>query len=103
MLHLTACQAWQSVPLDAISPAQLIEQDQPDRVRVSGEGVLDLELMSPAIEGDQLVGAVSGASVPLEDIISLEVWKRSVRHTILFGSVWLGLITALGIRSANPN
>ena len=36
LLHLTACQTWQSVSLDAIGPAQLIEEDQPDRVRVTG-------------------------------------------------------------------
>jgi len=28
LLNLTACQTWQSVSLDAISPAQLIEEDQ---------------------------------------------------------------------------
>jgi hypothetical protein len=103
VLHLTACQAWQSVPLDAISPSQLIEQDQPDRVRVSGGGVLDLELMSPAVEDDQLVGAVSGASVPLEDITSLDVWRRSVRHTSFFVLVWLGAISGVTMLTANPN
>ena len=103
VLHLTACQAWLPVPLDAISPSQLIEQDQPDRVRVSGGGVLDLELMSPAIEDDQLVGSVSGASVPLEDITSLDVWRRSVRHTSFFVLVWLGAISALTLLEANPN
>jgi hypothetical protein len=38
LLHLTACQTWKYVSLDAISPAQLIEEDQPDRVRVTGGG-----------------------------------------------------------------
>ena len=38
VLHLTACQTWRSVSLDAISPAQVIEEDQPDRVRVTGGG-----------------------------------------------------------------
>ena len=38
LLNLTACQTWQSVSLGAISPAQLIEEDQPDRVRVTGGG-----------------------------------------------------------------
>jgi len=36
VLNLTACQTWQSVSLDAISPDQLIEEDRPDRVRVTG-------------------------------------------------------------------
>jgi hypothetical protein len=90
LLHLTACQTWHSVSLDAISPAQLIEEDQPDRVRVSGGGVLDLELVSPAVEGDQLVGA-GDFSVPLEDILRLEVRGFSLGRTMLAG---LGLYSA---------
>ena len=35
LLHLTACQTWHSVSLDAISPAQLIEEDQPDLAQPS--------------------------------------------------------------------
>ena len=84
LLHLTACQTWQSVSLDAISPAQLIEEDQPDRVRVTGGGVLDLELVSPSVEGDQLVGA-GDFSMPLEDILRLEVRGISMIRTIGVG------------------
>ena len=81
LLNLTACQTWQSVSLGAISPAQLIEEDQPDRVRVTGGGVLDLELVSPSVEGDQLVGA-GDFSMPLADILSLEVRGFSLVRTI---------------------
>ena len=91
LLHLTACQTWKSVSLDAISPAQLIEEDQPDHVRVSGRGVLDLELVSPAVEGDQLVGA-GDFSMPLADILSLEVRGFSLGRTMLAG---LGVYTAV--------
>ena len=40
VLTLTACatHSWQAVSLDVINPAQLIEGDQPDRVRVTGGG-----------------------------------------------------------------
>ena len=92
LLHLTACQTWHSVSLDAISPAQLIEEDQPDRVRVSGGGVLDLELVSPAVEGDQLVGA-GDFSVPLEDILRLEVRGLSLLRSI--GFVYLSMVAAV--------
>ena len=92
LLNLTACQTWQSVSLDAISPAQLIEEDQPDRVRVTGGGVLDLELVSPSVEGDQLVGA-GDFSMPLVDILRLEVRGISIIRTIgvvfgLFSAYW---------------
>ena len=79
LLHLTACQTWHSV--STASPSQFIEAEQPDRVRVSGGGVLDLELVSPSVEGDQLVGA-GGFSMPLKDILRLEFqgisWPRTI-------------------------
>ena len=82
LLNLTACQTWQSVSLGAISPAQLIEEDQPDRVRVTGGGVLEREVVSPSVEGDQLLGA-GDFSVPLEDILRLEVRGISMDRTVL--------------------
>ena len=86
LLNLTACQTWQSVSLDAISPAQVIEEDQPDRVRVTGGGLLELEVVSPSVEGDQLVGA-GDVSVPLADILRLEVRELHILRSIGFG--WL--------------
>jgi hypothetical protein len=80
LLHLTACQTWHSV--SAASPSQFIEAEQPDRVRVSGGGVLDLELVSPSVEGDQLVGA-GGFSMPLEAVLRLETRGFSLDRTVL--------------------
>ena len=97
LLNLTACQTWQSVSLGAISPAQLIEEDQPDRVRVTGGGVIDLEVVSPSVEGDQLVGA-GDVAVPLEDILRLEVRGLHILRTIgvvplaMLGGVLLGML-----------
>ena len=82
MLHLTACTSWQSVSLDAISPAQLIEEDRPDRVRVTGGGVLEREVVSPSVEGDHLVG-LGDFSMPLGDIFGLEVRGLSLVRTVL--------------------
>ena len=87
MLYLTACQTWQSVSLDAISPAQLIEEDQPDRVRVTGGGLLELEVVSPSVEGDQLVG-VGDVAVTLEDILRLEVRGLHILRSL--GAGYLG-------------
>jgi hypothetical protein len=58
---------------------------------VSGGDVLDLELVSPSVEGDQLVGA-GDFSVPLEDILLLEVRGFSLVRTLLAG---LGAYTAV--------
>ena len=86
LLNLTACQTWQSVSLGAISPGRFIEIDQPDRVRVTGEGVLEQEVEIPAVDGDQLVG-VGDFSMPLEDILHLEVRGFSAGRTLLLGGV----------------
>ena len=80
LLNLTACQTWQFV--GPVSPSQFIEAEQPDRVRVSGGGVLERELVSPLVEGDQLVGA-GGFSMPLEDVLRLETRGFSLDRTIL--------------------
>ena len=82
VLNLTACTSWQSVSLDAISPAQLIEEDRPDRVRVTGGDLIERELVSPSVEGDQLVGA-GGFSMPLEDVLRLETRGFSLDRTVL--------------------
>jgi len=103
LLHLTACQTWQSVSLDAISPAQLIEEDQPDRVRVSGGDVLEREVVSPSVEGDQLVGA-GGFSMPLEDVLRVEVRGLSLGRTISAGvGVYAAVIVAVVISWALEN
>jgi len=91
VLHLTACSTWQSV--GPISPAQLIEEDQPDRVRVTGGDVLEREVVSPSVEGDQLVGA-GDFSVPLEDILRLEVRRFSVGRTVMWVAVGVGAYVA---------
>ena len=100
LLNLTACHTWNSVSLDAISPAQLIEEDRPDRIRVSGVGVLDLELERPAVDGDQLV-APGGFSMPLADILRLEVRGlhilRSLGAGYLGGLGVFGLLTVIDI------
>ena len=82
VLNVTACTSWHSVSLDVISPAELIEEDQPDRVRVTGGAVLELEVVSPSVEGDQLVGA-GDFSMPLADILGLEVRGFSLGRTVL--------------------
>ena len=68
--------------MGAVSPGRFIELDQPDRVRVTGGGVLEREVVSPSVEGDQLVGA-GDFSVPLEDIFRLEVRGISMDRTVL--------------------
>ena len=84
VLCLTGCVAssWQAVSLDAISPAQLIEEDRPPIVRVTTSEVNELELIAPRVEGDDLVAA-NGFSVALADILRLEVEGTDHGLTVL--------------------
>ena len=103
VLNLTACYTWQGVA--TTSPAQLIEATRPDRIRVVVPAGIQMELERPVVDGDQLVGTsvenerVGGAitqtfvptdSVPVADILMLEVKKFSMGRTIgLFGLVFV--------------
>ena len=83
VLHLAACVTWQAVSLDAVSPAQLIEEDQPDRVRVTMQDRTQMELERPVVDGDELVAA--GGSVSLADVRLLEIGKISLVRSGLAG------------------
>jgi hypothetical protein len=100
VLNLTACSSWQNI--GPVSPGRFIDLDQPDRVRVTGGGVLELELERPAVDGDQLV-APDGFSMPLEDILRLEVRRISASRTILSGVGFYVLIAAVALASGVDN
>ena len=85
VLSMTACatNSWQAVSLDAISPAELIEEDRPSSVRVTTSEVT-VEVVAPRIEGDDLVATRPfGFSVPLADILRLEVEGTDLGLTVL--------------------
>ena len=89
LLNLTACSTWQSI--GPVSPSQFIEAEQPERVRVYMQGGGQVELESPSVEGDALVAP--NVSMPLADIIGLEVREFSMDRTmILLGGVAAGVL-----------
>ena len=105
IINLTACQTWQSASLGALSPAQVVEQVESHpsttiRILVPGEPLL--EVASPLIEGDQLVGYVEEQrfSTPLSDIAMLEIQKLSLGKTLLLAitSPVVLLFGGMGIR-----
>ena len=110
VLNLTACYTWQGVA--TTSPAQLIEATRPDRVRVVVPAGIQMELERPVVDGDQLVGTsvenerVGGAinqtfvptvSVPVADILMLEIREFSMGRTI--GLVFLSLLAASALQT----
>ena len=109
LLSSTACFTWQPVTGIAV-PAQLVEQVETYpaktiRIRVPGEPLL--EVASPLIEGDQLVGFVEEQrfSTPLSDIAMLEIQKLSLGKTLLFtlASFFVAIGVACGLETLKGN
>ena len=100
LLNLTACSSWQNI--GPVSPGRFIELDQPDRVRVTMQDRTQMELERPVVDGDELV--VPGVSMPLEDILSLEVrgisWGRTL---LLFNPLTLGTLLLVGACTYEPD
>ena len=91
LLSLTACSTWQSI--GPVSPGRFIELDQPERVRVTMQDGTQMELDRPVVEGDELV-APGDFSMPLADVLMLEVQRFDVARTIV--RVGLGALVAVG-------
>ena len=79
LLNLTACSSWQNI--GPVSPGRFIELDQPDRVRVTMRSGDQVDLERPAVDGDELV-APGGFSMPLADVLMLEVQRFDAARTI---------------------
>ena len=110
VLNLTACYTWQGIA--TTSPAAVIDTTRPDRVRVVVPAGIQMELERPVVDGDQLVGTsvenerVGGAinqtfvptvSVPVADILMLEIREFSMGRTI--GLVFLSLLAASALQT----
>ena len=108
MGHATACasSSWQSSSLTA-SPdrgvsvadyADYIEEMQPDQVRITTEDRTQYVLYSPSVAGDEIVSA-DGLSVPIADIVQLEVWDEDdgwSPFAVIGGILLGGLALVLG-------
>ena len=96
LLNLTACTSLQSI--GPVSPRQFIELDQPEYVRVTMPRGIQEQLENPFVVGDVLVGKRWSSwdfirffrlrddiSIPLADIIKLEVERPDIGRTVLLG------------------
>ena len=92
VLRLTACYTWQAIA--TATPAQLIELEQPDYVRVTMEGGVQVELERPVVDGDELV-APGDRSVSLEDVLLLEFRELSLIRSGLLGWGIAGALLSL--------
>ena len=109
LLNLTACSTWQSI--GPVSPGRFIELDQPERVRVTMQDGTQMELDRPVVDGDELVSrpiirldgdelvAPGDFSMPLADVLMLEVQRFDVARTILRvgGAVTAAFVVYVGL------
>ena len=109
LLNLTACSSWQSI--GPVSPSRFIELDQPERVRVTMQDGTQMELDRPVVDGDELVSrpiirldgdelvAPGDFSMPLADVLMLEVQRFDVARTILRvgGAVTAAFVVYVGL------
>jgi hypothetical protein len=106
LLSSTACMTWQPEPVArGAIPARVVEwvETHPSRkIRISNmamtalvPGAPRIEVSSPSIEDDQLVGVVDGQmfSTPLSDIAMLEIRNFDLVKTVgTLGLGYLGLV-----------
>ncbi len=85
LLYLPGCTSWQ---VGRPTPEEFLESEQPDEVRVTQTDGSRVELMSPEVRADSLVGTARGdtvrvVSIPLSGISFVEVKKVSTIKTFL--------------------
>jgi hypothetical protein len=104
-LHAGACMSWKTQP---VSPDHIVAQD-PDQVRVTLGNGSKVVVARPAIIGDSLIGAPTGANpkrsaqrlaIPLSDIQSVEVRRVNAGKTALLVA-GLGVTAMVVIAAAN--
>lgn len=90
MLHLPACTYWHT---GTPTPAQFVEKEHPETIRVTLTDSTTLTVTSPAIQGDSLVGSIGNprvwrdvprpVSIALSDVGSVAVQKTDAGRTML--------------------
>ncbi len=101
VLSLSACHSWQ---VGTPTPAQFVEREHPERVRVTRTDSSTVTLDSPAVRGDSLVGLLAGApaggdsarttGLPLSNVESVAVKKASAGKTALLVT---GIVILVGV------
>ena len=78
-----ACTRWQ---LEEISPAQVVSETKPSRIRVTRSDSTRVEFVRPHVSGDSLIGSVTPSgppvSIPLSAVATVSVAKANPGATI---------------------
>ena len=112
MGHATACMSgssWQS-PGTSVSPSgevitdvsvvDYMAENQPDQVRITTQDSTLVSIQKPSVEGDMIVSSIGeGRSVPIADIVLLEVYGNTNIGWVMLGGMTVGLLI-VGLKGA---
>jgi hypothetical protein len=75
-------------------------ENQPDQVRITTEDSTLVSIRKPSVEGDMIVSSIGeGRSVPIADIVLLEVYGNTNIGWVLLGGMTVGLLI-VGLKGA---
>ena len=106
--QLGACMSWKT---QEAAPPQLVNEEQPSRIRVTLRDGTQVVLTEPTISGDTLWGLNDGeqTGIPEQEIAEVALHKTDGTTTVIALGVGLGvaagawyLITCAGDLSCNP-
>jgi len=100
LLYLPACHSWHT---GTPTPAQFVETERPQSVRVTRTDGTTLTVKSPVVRGDSLVGRVGDSQdttrtvLALSDISRVQVKQPSTGKTVALVIVVAGVIVGLSV------
>ena len=92
-MYLAACTSWQ---VQEVAPAQFVEQEQPEKIRVMLTDSTTVDLENPQVSGDTLSGVRDGhqMSISLSTVDAIAVRKEDTAKTL--GVTVLGVFVFAG-------
>lgn len=104
--YLSSCTAWH---VQSASPAQVVQEEQPSRIRVTTTSDSVVILQEPRVSGDTLIGFVkrnfsggtdtaSALKIPLADISHVALHKTNAGKSVLLGlGIVVGLVAVISV------
>ena len=98
-LASSGCLAWRT---EAVSPREVLAKRGVEAVRVTRHDKSKVEIWDPMLQGDSIVGhpterAIARLVMPLSQVETIAVRKKSFGKTLLIGLGIVGAITAYAL------
>lgn len=95
----TGCRAWH---VESVPPKELLRQPGVEAVRVTRFDKSKVEIWDPVLQGDSIVGhpterAIARLVMPLAQVETIAIRKKSFGRTLLIGFGIVGAITAYAL------